>query len=133
MMSASKESCIVSDVQTGRVTWSAADFIEVFLSRSLVVSISPELAKFGDEIISKQVLDWATDAERNVPYLRGGGRDAFGRRTSELVVSEGWRKLQDFGIESGWVQSNSPVSSKLILKKVLLNQDCCCRIRTKVF
>ena len=73
----------------------------VFLPKSVIESITPELANFGDEILSKRIFDWVTDAERNVPYVRGGGRDAFGRRTSELVVSEGWRKLQNFGIESG--------------------------------
>ncbi|KAE9372463.1 acyl-CoA dehydrogenase/oxidase C-terminal [Stipitochalara longipes BDJ] len=77
--------------------------MNLFLPNSVVESITPELAKFGDEILSKQTFDWVTDAERNLPYLRGGGRDAFGRRTSELVVSEGWRQLQNFGIENGIV------------------------------
>jgi hypothetical protein len=73
----------------------------VFLPKSVIESITPELANFGDEILSKRIFDWVTDAERNVPYVRGGGRDAFGRRTSELVVSEGWRQLQNFGIANG--------------------------------
>jgi hypothetical protein len=73
----------------------------VFLPKSVIESITPELANFGDEILSKRIFGWVTDAERNVPYVRGGGRDAFGRRTSELVVSEGWRQLQNFGIENG--------------------------------
>ena len=38
-----------------------------------------------------------------MPYLKGGGRDVFGKKTSELVVGEGWRNLQDFGIASGYV------------------------------
>jgi hypothetical protein len=42
-----------------------------------------------------------TDAERSQPYLLGNGRDAFGRHKSELVVTEGWRKLQDFGLQQG--------------------------------
>lgn len=44
-----------------------------------------------------------TDSEKNQPYLRGNGRDAFGKPKSELVVTEGWRKLQDFGFEKGLV------------------------------
>ena len=64
-------------------------------------SVTAELANFGDEVVSKRIFDWVTDAERNVPYLRGGGRDAFGRRTSELVVSESWKNLQNYGIENG--------------------------------
>lgn len=74
---------------------------EVFLPSSVAASITPELSRFGDEVLSKRILDWVTDAERNVPYVRGGGRDAFGKRTSELVVSEGWKNLQSFGIENG--------------------------------
>jgi hypothetical protein len=74
---------------------------KVFLPKHVIESVTPELAKFGEEIISKRVFDWVTDAERNVPYVRGGGRDAFGRKTSELVVSEGWKNLQNFGIENG--------------------------------
>jgi hypothetical protein len=76
-------------------------FAEVFLPKSVITSVTPDLARFGDEVLSKRIFDWVTDAERNVPYLKGGGRDAFGRRTSELVVSEGWKNLQNFGIENG--------------------------------
>jgi len=74
----------------------------VFLPRSIIDDISPELERFGQEVLSKRIFDWVTDAEKNVPYLRGGGRDAFGRKTSELIVGEGWRKLQEFGIENGY-------------------------------
>lgn len=73
----------------------------VFLPHSILDQISPEAARLGDEVLSQQVLDWVTDAERNQPYLRGSGRDAFGKPKSELVVGEGWRKLQDFGFEKG--------------------------------
>ncbi len=61
----------------------------------------PDLSQLGEEVVSKKILDWVTDAEKNIPYLRGGGRDAFGRRTSELIVSEGWKRLQNYGIEQG--------------------------------
>ena len=80
----------------------------MFLPKAVRDSVSPELAKFGDEILSKRIFNWVTDAERNVPYLRGSGRDAFGRRTSELVVSEGWRELQNFGIENGYAYQMLP-------------------------
>jgi hypothetical protein len=88
---------------------------QVFLPKAVIEAVTPELAKFGDEILSKRIFDWVTDAERNIPYVRGGGRDAFGRRTSELVVSEGWKNLQNFGIENGYVM---PVS---YLIKLILN------------
>jgi hypothetical protein len=66
-----------------------------------VDQISPEAAKLGDDVLTEQVLDWVTDAERNQPYLRGNGRDAFGKPRSELVVTEGWQKLQEFGFKKG--------------------------------
>ncbi|KAF8859688.1 acyl-CoA dehydrogenase NM domain-like protein [Acephala macrosclerotiorum] len=77
--------------------------LKLFLSQEVVESISQDLSNFGQQVLSKQILDWVTDAERNVPYLKGSGRDAFGRRTSELIVGEGWRELQKFGIENGVV------------------------------
>lgn len=73
----------------------------MFLPRPLLDNINPELARLGDEVLSQQIFDWVTDAERNQPYLRGSGRDAFGKPRSELVVTEGWRKLQDFGFQKG--------------------------------
>ena len=75
---------------------------EVFLPRSILESVNPDFSRFGEDVLSKTVLDWVTDAERNVPYLKGGGRDAFGRRASELIVSEGWKRLQNFGIQNGY-------------------------------
>lgn len=73
----------------------------VFLPHPLLDQISPEAASLGDEVLTDQIFDWVTGAERNQPYLRGGGRDAFGRPRSELVVTEGWRKLQEFGFQKG--------------------------------
>lgn len=68
--------------------------------------MEPELSRFGDDVLSPAIFDWVTDAERNLPYIRGNGRDAFGKPKSELVVAEGWRKLQDFGIRNGVVAIN---------------------------
>lgn len=73
----------------------------MFLPRAVLDQISPEAAKLGDDVLTAQVFDWVTDAERNQPYIRGSGRDAFGKPRSELVVTEGWRKLQDLGFEKG--------------------------------
>ncbi len=73
----------------------------VFLPQEVSDVVTSDLSSFGQEVLSKRIFDWVTDAERNVPYLKGSGRDAFGRRTSDLVVSEGWRELQKFGIEQG--------------------------------
>ena len=52
----------------------------------------------------QEVFDWVTDAEKNQPYVTGGGRNALGQLVStKLVVTEGWRKLQAFNIEKGYV------------------------------
>jgi hypothetical protein len=64
-------------------------------------NVEPEIAQLSDDVLSPSIFDWITDAEKNLPYLRGNGRDSFGKSKSELVVTEGWRKLQDFGIEKG--------------------------------
>jgi hypothetical protein len=41
------------------------------------------------------------DAEKNVPYLKTW--DTFGKRKDELVTTEGWRRLQEIGIQEGMV------------------------------
>lgn len=68
--------------------------------------VEPEIAELGEDVLAPHIFDLVTDAERNLPYLRGGGRNAFGRSTSELVTGEGWRGLQAFGIERGIVAYN---------------------------
>jgi hypothetical protein len=67
--------------------------------------VEPEIALLGEEVLQDQIFEWITDSERNTPYLKGCGRDAFGRPTSELVTGEGWRKLQEFGVQKGMVAS----------------------------
>jgi hypothetical protein len=73
----------------------------VFLSQGVAAQELSEVATLGEEVLSDQVFDWVADAERNTPYLRGGGRDAFGKWKGDLVCGEGWRKLQDFGLAKG--------------------------------
>jgi hypothetical protein len=50
-------------------------------------------------VLSKRVLDWVADAERHPPVLKSW--DTFGVRRDDLVTSEGWRKLQDLGVQEG--------------------------------
>ena len=70
--------------------------------------MSPELTRLGEEVLQQRVFDWVTDAERNQPYIAGGGRNAFGQPvSSKLVVTEGWRKLQEFSIEKGYAYPNT--------------------------
>ncbi|KAH8893371.1 hypothetical protein GQ53DRAFT_112286 [Thozetella sp. PMI_491] len=80
--------------------------VKLFLPAPIVEQVGPEIAQLGDAVLSPQIFDWISDSERNLPYLRGSGRDAFGKPKSELVVSEGWRKLQEFGFEKGMIAYN---------------------------
>lgn len=73
----------------------------LFLPSSVRQEIIPELSAFGDKVLSKQVLHWVADAEKNPPYLRTW--DTWGKRRDELITSEGWRNLQDLGIQEGMV------------------------------
>lgn len=77
--------------------------VGLFLPHKIINSTTIDFSRFGDEVISKKVLDWVTDAERNTPHVRGYGRNALGRRTDELITSEGWRKLQELGLREGIV------------------------------
>ena len=43
----------------------------VFLPPKILRETATDLSRFGDEVLSKKVLDWVSDAERNVPYIRG--------------------------------------------------------------
>ena len=92
-----KDCNIPSDSDSFQTT----NIIIVYLSPKVSQSLDPELATFGDKVLSPQVLTWTGDAERNVPYLRTW--DSLGRRKDELVTSEGWRNLQDLGISEGIV------------------------------
>ncbi|KAI8626345.1 very-long-chain acyl-CoA dehydrogenase [Xylariaceae sp. FL1651] len=76
---------------------------KLFLSEEVAEAIAPEIAQLGDEVLEPHIFDWVTDAERNQPYVTGGGKNAFGQPvSSKLVVSEGWRRLQEFSIEKGF-------------------------------
>jgi Adaptive response protein AidB N-terminal domain len=78
----------------------------------------------GDLAISERVLTYVADAEKNVPYLKTW--DTFGKRKDEPVTSEGWRRLQEIGIQEGMVaipyeQKSGPYSRvHQFLKSVLL-------------
>ncbi|KAL2178019.1 acyl-CoA dehydrogenase/oxidase [Thermothelomyces heterothallicus CBS 202.75] len=87
------------DVSLQRIT-------KLFLPASVLDQTAPEISQLADDVLSKQVFDWISDAEHNQPYLRGSGRDAFGKPTNELVVTEGWRKLQEFGFKKGVIAVN---------------------------
>jgi hypothetical protein len=43
----------------------------VFLPNDIIESTAQDLSRFGEEVLSKKVFDWVSDAERNMPYLKG--------------------------------------------------------------
>ncbi|KAI1424714.1 very-long-chain acyl-CoA dehydrogenase [Xylaria sp. FL1777] len=78
---------------------------KLFLPADIAQTVTPEISRLGDEVLQQHVFDWVTDAEKNQPYVTGGGRNAFGQPVStKLVVTEGWRKLQSFSVEKGFVR-----------------------------
>ncbi|KAH7149460.1 acyl-CoA dehydrogenase/oxidase [Dactylonectria estremocensis] len=76
---------------------------KLFLSAEVARKVEAEVADLGSEVLSDQVFTWITDAEHNKPYLKGSGRDAFGKWKGDLVTGEGWRGLQEFGLAHGIV------------------------------
>ncbi|PKS07682.1 hypothetical protein jhhlp_006290 [Lomentospora prolificans] len=88
---------------------------KLFLPQQVAARAGSEIEQLGEDVISDQIFNWITDSETNKPYLKGSGRDAFGKWKGELIVGEGWRKLQEFGIEKGIVavgydKQNGPYS-----------------------
>ncbi|PTB38946.1 uncharacterized protein TrAFT101_006973 [Trichoderma asperellum] len=75
----------------------------LFLPFSVITEVEAEVAALGRDVLSDEVFAWITDAEHNKPYIKGSGRDAFGRLQGELVTGEGWRELQKFGLSRGFV------------------------------
>ncbi|KYK60330.1 hypothetical protein DCS_01467 [Drechmeria coniospora] len=75
----------------------------LFLPADIRSKHQAEVAALGRDVLTDQIFAWVTDAERNKPYVKGGGRDIFGKWVGELVCTEGWRELQNFGISKGVV------------------------------
>ena len=75
--------------------------LKLFLPDDIRSAIAPDLSSFGEKVLSRQILAWILDAERNAPYVKTW--DSWGKRRDELVTSEGWRNLQRVGIEEGMV------------------------------
>ncbi|OBT91975.1 hypothetical protein VE01_09961 [Pseudogymnoascus verrucosus] len=70
-----------------------------YLPPQIQQSVSSDISRFAEVVLSKRVLDWVADAERHPPVLKSW--DTFGERRDDLVTSEGWRKLQDLGVQEG--------------------------------
>ena len=66
-------------------------------------TIANDLHRFSQLVLSKTVLGYVADAEKNLPYLKP--LNTFGEENKDdpLVTSEGWRRLQELGITEGIV------------------------------
>ncbi|KAM0252778.1 hypothetical protein ACHAQJ_007616 [Trichoderma viride] len=95
---------------------------KLFLPTDLRAQIESEVARLGQDVLTDRIFAWISDAERNKPYLKGSGRSAFGQWKGELVVTEGWRKLQEFGFAKGQVIHISTGPSALVLILLLWSE-----------
>jgi hypothetical protein len=101
-----------------------AKILTAYIPLSVQNSITKDIFSMGDLAVSEKILTYVADAEKSVPYLKTW--DTFGKRKDELVTSEGWRRLQDIGIQEGMVaipyeKKSGPYSRvHQFLKSVLL-------------
>ena len=79
----------------------STDFSKAYVPESVKSSISNDLSIFGEVVLSPKILRWAADAESHPPEVHT--QNSWGHKTNDLVTSEGWRRLQDFGISEGIV------------------------------
>ncbi|KAK2779851.1 hypothetical protein FQN53_001281 [Emmonsiellopsis sp. PD_33] len=77
--------------------------ISLYLPSPTPSSIQEDLSRFSHLVLSRSHLALCADAERNLPYLRPLNTFGVENKQDSLVTSEGWRKLQDIGIQEGIV------------------------------
>lgn len=70
--------------------------LDLFLSPEIKKRAESELSTLSDAVISEQVFEWISEAERCPPYIRHW--DAYGEKKDELVTSQGWKYLWQLGI-----------------------------------
>ncbi|KAK8114187.1 hypothetical protein PG999_006256 [Apiospora kogelbergensis] len=77
--------------------------LSLFLPPTILEQVSCEIEQLSEDVLQPHVFDCVTDAERNLPYVLGSGKNAFGQPVSpQLVLSEGWKTLQDMGFTKGF-------------------------------
>lgn len=75
--------------------------LTLFLPTPILDSLTPELSSFSQKVLIPRLMTWVHDAEHNPPYTKSFS--TWGERHDVLITSEGWRKLQAFGIREGIV------------------------------
>lgn len=66
-------------------------------------SISDDLLRFSHLVLSKPILGYIADAEKNTPTIKSHSSFGVENKEDPLVTTEGWRALQDTGIREGIV------------------------------
>lgn len=81
-----------SDVYLQRV-------MQSYLPADYYARVEPDMRKLGDYVISEEMMDALTDAERNVPYVIP--YTAYGRRIDKLITTWGWKHMKKISAKEG--------------------------------
>lgn len=76
------------------------EYLRLKLPKEVVAQIFPHLTEVGEKAATV-LLDWALDAESNLPELVQ--YDPWGRRIDEIRLSQGWKNFEAFSAENGIV------------------------------
>lgn len=77
--------------------------ISLYLPSPIPSSISDDLLRFSHLVLSKRILGYVADAEKNTPFLKPLTSFGVENKEDSLITSEGWRQLQEIGIREGIV------------------------------
>ncbi|KAF3483919.1 acyl-CoA dehydrogenase [Arthroderma uncinatum] len=77
--------------------------VSLHLPCPLPWSMEQDLTRFSHLVLSRPILNYAAEAERNQPYLKPLTTFGAENKQDSLVTSEGWRALQDVNIREGLV------------------------------
>jgi alkylation response protein AidB-like acyl-CoA dehydrogenase len=77
--------------------------ISLHLPSPIPKSISEDLLRFSHLVLSKPILGYIADAEKNTPTIKSHSSFGVENKEDPLVTTEGWRALQDTGIREGIV------------------------------
>lgn len=72
-----------------------ARILDAFLTPTIKERAQEELELFAEAAVSEQINDWIAEAERCPPQVQHW--DAWGNDKNELVTSQGWKYLWQFG------------------------------------